>query len=226
MGTDLRTIIFEIGEGIRGNARFKAVQLGGPSGGCLTDEHLHLPVTFDSLQDAGAMMGSGGVVVMDDTNCMVDVARFFTQFCVDESCGKCVPCRVGLKVMLGTLEKIIVGQGEPDDLELLERQAKHIASTSHCGLGQAAPNPVLSTLRYFRDEYEAHIREKRCPALVCVDLLRFEIDAEACKRCGLCSKVCPVDAVTWQKKEVAVLHREKCIRCKSCIRACKFKAIH
>jgi NADP-reducing hydrogenase subunit HndC len=226
MGTDLRTIIFEIGEGIRGNARFKAVQLGGPSGGCLTEEHLHLPVTFDSLQDAGAMMGSGGVVVMDDTNCMVDVARFFTQFCVDESCGKCVPCRVGLKVMLGTLEKIIVGQGEPADLELLERQAKHIAATAHCGLGQAAPNPVLSTLRYFRDEYEAHIREKRCPALVCVDLLRFEIDAEACKRCGLCSKVCPVDAVTWQKKEVAVIHREKCIRCKSCIRACKFKAIH
>jgi NADH:ubiquinone oxidoreductase subunit F (NADH-binding)/NAD-dependent dihydropyrimidine dehydrogenase PreA subunit len=226
MGTDLRTIIFEIGEGIRGNARFKAVQLGGPSGGCLTDEHLHLPVTFDSLQDAGAMMGSGGIVVMDDTNCMVDVARFFTQFCVDESCGKCVPCRVGLRVMLGTLEKIIVGQGELSDLELLERQANHIASTSHCGLGQAAPNPVLSTLRYFRDEYEAHIREKRCPALVCVDLLRFEIDAEACKRCGLCSKVCPVDAITWQKKEVAVLHREKCIRCKSCIRACKFKAIH
>ncbi len=226
MGTDLRTIIFEIGGGIRGNARFKAVQLGGPSGGCLTDEHLHLPVTFDSLQDAGAMMGSGGIVVMDDTNCMVDVARFFTQFCVDESCGKCVPCRVGLRVMLGTLEKIIVGQGEPSDLALLERQANHIASTSHCGLGQAAPNPVLSTLRYFHDEYEAHIREKRCPALVCVDLIRFEIDAEACKRCGLCSKVCPVDAITWQKKEVAVLHREKCIRCKSCIRACKFKAIH
>jgi NADH:ubiquinone oxidoreductase subunit F (NADH-binding)/NAD-dependent dihydropyrimidine dehydrogenase PreA subunit len=226
MGTDLRTIIFEIGGGIRGNARFKAVQLGGPSGGCLTDEHLHLPVTFDSLQDAGAMMGSGGIVVMDDTNCMVDVARFFTQFCVDESCGKCVPCRVGLRVMLGTLEKIIVGQGEPSDLELLERQANHIASTSHCGLGQAAPNPVLSTLRYFHDEYVAHIREKRCPALVCVDLLRFEVDAESCKRCGLCSKVCPVDAITWQKKEVAVLHREKCIRCKSCIRACKFKAIH
>ena len=226
MGTDLRTIIFEIGGGIRGNARFKAVQLGGPSGGCLTEQHLHLPVTFDSLQDAGAMMGSGGVVVMDDTNCMVDVARFFTQFSVDESCGKCVPCRVGLKVMLGTLEKIIVGQGEPSDLALLERQANHIAATSHCGLGQAAPNPVLSTLRYFHDEYEAHIREKRCPALVCTDLIRFEVDAEACKRCGLCAKVCPVDAITWQKKEVAVLHRERCIRCKSCIRACKFKAIH
>jgi len=172
------------------------------------------------------MMGSGGVVVMDDTNCMVDIARFFTQFCVDESCGKCVPCRVGLKVLLVTLEKIIVGRGEPEDLDLLERQANHIAATSHCGLGQAAPNPVLSTLRYFRDEYEAHINEKRCPAHVCVDLIRFEVDEAACKRCGLCFKVCPVDAITWQKKEVAVLNREKCIRCKSCIRACKFKAIN
>jgi NADH:ubiquinone oxidoreductase subunit F (NADH-binding)/NAD-dependent dihydropyrimidine dehydrogenase PreA subunit len=226
MGTDLRTIIFEIGGGIRGNARFKAVQLGGPSGGCLTENHLHLPVTFDSLQEAGAMMGSGGIVVMDDTNCMVDVARFFTQFCVDESCGKCVPCRVGLKAMLGTLEKIMTGRGEYGDLEELEGQANHILATSHCGLGQAAPNPVLSTLRYFRDEYEAHIREKRCPAHVCVDLIRFEVDAAACKRCGLCFKVCPVDAVAWQKKEVAAINRDKCIRCKSCIRACKFKAIH
>lgn len=226
MGTDLRTIIFEIGGGIRGNARFKAVQLGGPSGGCLTEQHLHLPVTFDSLQDAGAMMGSGGIVVMDDKNCMVDVARFFTQFSVDESCGKCVPCRVGLKVMLGILDKIRTGKGEQGDLEELESQARHIRATSHCGLGQAAPNPVLSTLRYFRDEYEAHIREKRCPAHVCVDLIRFEVDSAACKRCGLCFKVCPVEAISWRKKEVAVLDKEKCIRCKSCIRACKFKAIH
>jgi len=226
MGTDLRTIIFEIGGGIRGNAHFKAVQLGGPSGGCLTEQHLHLPATFDTLQAAGAMMGSGGVVVMDDTSCMVDVARFFTQFSVDESCGKCVPCRVGLKVLLGMLEKIIVGRGEPSDLDRLERQAVHIAATSHCGLGQAAPNPVLSTLRYFRHEYEAHVREKRCPALVCTDLIRFEVDAEACKRCGVCAKVCPVEAISWRKKEPAVLNRDKCIRCKACIRACKFKAIH
>lgn len=226
MGTDLRTIIFDIGGGIKGDGNFKAVQLGGPSGGCLTTEHLHLPVTFDSLQSAGAMMGSGGIVVMDDTNCMVDVARFFTQFCVDESCGKCVPCRIGLKVMLDTLEKIIVGKGEPADLEFLEKHAKHIAATSHCGLGQAAPNPVLSTLRYFRDEYEAHIREKRCPALVCADLIRFEVDQDACKRCGLCFKVCPVGAVDWRKKETASISREKCIRCKSCIRACRFKAIY
>jgi len=226
MGTDLRTIIFEIGGGIRGNARFKAVQLGGPSGGCLTEHHLHLPVTYDSLHDAGSMMGSGGVVILDESNCMVDLARYFIQFSVDESCGKCVPCRVGLKVMLGTLEKIIEGQGEPADLALLERQANHIAATSHCGLGQAAPTPVLSTLRYFHDEYVAHIREKRCPALVCTALIRFEIDAEACTRCGLCSKVCPVNAITWQQDQVAVLHREQCIRCKSCIRACQYKAIH
>jgi len=225
MGTDLRTIIFQIGGGIRGNARFKAVQLGGPSGGCLTEKHLHLPVTFDSLQDAGAMMGSGGIVVMDDTNCMVDVARFFTQFCVDESCGKCVPCRVGLNAMLEILEKIIEGRGEPEDLERLEGMAQHVAATAHCGLGQAAPNPVLSTLRYFRDEYEAHIREKRCPARVCVDLLRFEVDGEACRRCGLCARVCPVDAITWKKGDVAVIDRDRCIRCKSCIRACRFKAI-
>jgi len=226
MGTDLRTIIFEIGGGIRGNARFKAVQLGGPSGGCLTEQHLHLPVTFDSLQDAGAMMGSGGIVVMDDTNCMVDVARFFTQFCVDESCGKCVPCRTGLTVMLGLLEKIIDGQGEMADLEILEKQANHVAATAHCGLGQAAPNPVLSTLRYFREEYEIHIRQKRCPALVCTNLIRFEVYPEACRRCGLCAKVCPVSAIDWEKKQVAYLHRDRCIRCKSCIRACKFKAIH
>ncbi|MDI9570446.1 MAG: NADH-quinone oxidoreductase subunit NuoF [Pseudomonadota bacterium] len=226
MGTDLRTIIFEIGGGIRGNARFKAVQLGGPAGGCLTEDHLHLPVTFDSLQEVGAIMGSGGIVVMDDSNCMVDVARFFTQFCVDESCGKCVPCRVGLRVMLGLLEKIILGRGEPEDLGELERQARHIQTTSHCGLGQAAPNPVLSTLRYFRDEYEAHIHEKRCPARVCVDLLRFEIDPDKCRKCGLCVKVCPVGAMTWQKGEYPVIHRDLCIRCKSCIRACKFKAIN
>jgi len=226
MGTDLRTIIFEIGGGIRGNALFKAVQLGGPSGGCLTEHHLHLPLTFDSLQSLGSMIGSGGIVVLDETNCMVDIARYFIQFSVNESCGKCVPCRVGLKTMLGLLEKIIDGQGEMADLEMLERQAKHIASTSHCGLGQAAPTPVLSTLRYFHDEYVAHIREKRCPALVCTALIRFEIDAVACTRCGLCAKVCSVNAITWQEGKVAFLHREKCIRCKSCIRACQYKAIH
>lgn len=225
MGTDLQTILFDIGGGIRRNGTFKAVQLGGPSGGCLTDEHLTIPVTFDSLQKEGAMMGSGGIVVMDDTNCMVDVARFFTQFCVDESCGKCVPCRAGLNVMLEILEKIITGEGEPDDIEKLEGLANHIAKTAHCGLGQAAPNPVLSTLRYFRHEYEAHIYEKRCPALVCTNLIRFEVDADVCKRCGVCARVCPVDAITWVKGELPVLDKEECIQCKSCISACKFKAI-
>ncbi len=171
------------------------------------------------------MMGSGGVVVMDDTNCMVDVARFFTQFSVDESCGKCIPCRIGLTVMLEILDKIIAGEGEPSDLEKLERLANHVSATSHCGLGQAAPNPVLSTLRYFRHEYLAHIVEKRCAALVCTDLIRFDIDEFACKRCGLCARVCPVDAITWEKKELPVLTKDNCIRCKACIRACKFGAI-
>jgi len=225
MGTDLKALIFDIGGGIRGNGTFKAVQLGGPAGGCLTEQHLNIPVTFDSLQSEGAMMGSGGVVVMDDTNCMVDVARFFTQFCVDESCGKCVPCRTGLTVMLEILDRIVTGEGKPEDLEELEYLANHIAATSHCGLGQAAPNPVLSTLRYFRHEYEAHIVEKRCPALVCTNLIRFVIDENACKRCGLCARVCPADAIIWEKKQLPVLIKEKCIRCKSCIRVCKFGAI-
>jgi NADH:ubiquinone oxidoreductase subunit F (NADH-binding)/NAD-dependent dihydropyrimidine dehydrogenase PreA subunit len=226
MGITLRSLIFEIGGGIKGNGKFKAVQLGGPSGGCLTDEHLDIPVTFDSLQTVGAMMGSGGIVVMDDSNCMVDVARFFTQFSVDESCGKCVPCRTGLSVVLGILEKIITGQGVPEDLHELETLAHHIANTSHCGLGQSAANPVLSTLRYFRDEYEAHIYDKRCPALVCTDLISFEIDEPTCRRCGLCAKVCPAGAVTWKKKEVPMIDKTKCTRCKSCIRACKFKSIY
>lgn len=226
MGTTLRSIIYDIGGGMQGKAKFKAVQLGGPSGGCLKEEHLDLPVTFDSLPKVGAMMGSGGVVVMDDSTCMVDVARFFTQFSVDESCGKCVPCRVGLKVMLKMLEKIIVGAGEEGDLEELEDMANHILCSSHCGLGQAAPNPVLSTLKYFRDEYEAHIYEKRCPALVCTALIQFKVDPDKCKRCGLCPRVCPVDAISWKKKEVAVIDRERCIACKSCIRACKFGAIY
>ena len=226
MGITLRSLIFEIGGGIKGNGKFKAVQLGGPSGGCLTEEHLDIPVTFDSLQNVGSMMGSGGVVVMDDTNCMVDVARFFTQFSVDESCGKCVPCRTGLSVVLGILEKVILGNGVPEDLHELEMLAHHIQKASHCGLGQAAPNPVLSTLRYFRHEYEAHIYEKRCPALVCTDLIRFEVDADTCMRCGLCVKVCPVGAIHWRKDEIPVIDKIKCTRCKSCIRACQQRAIY
>jgi NADH:ubiquinone oxidoreductase subunit F (NADH-binding)/NAD-dependent dihydropyrimidine dehydrogenase PreA subunit/(2Fe-2S) ferredoxin len=225
MGTTLRTIVFDIGGGVSGDGEFKAVQIGGPSGACLPDSLLDTEVDFDSLDEAGAMMGSGGLVVMNDATCMVDTARFFTDFSVDESCGKCVPCRVGMKVMLNILNRIVTGKGETEDIARLERLGQHIKETSHCGLGKTAPNPVLSTIRYFRNEYEAHIQDKRCPALVCVDLIQFRVDAEKCKKCGLCKKACPAEAITWEKKAPAAINLEKCIRCRSCIQACKFKAI-
>lgn len=225
MGTTLRTIVFDIGGGIPDKREFKAVQIGGPSGACLPASLLDTEVDFDSLDEAGAMMGSGGLVVMNDSTCMVDTARFFTDFSVDESCGKCVPCRVGMKVMLNLLNRIVIGQGEMEDIDLLEQLGNHIKESSHCGLGKTAPNPVLSTIRYFRQEYEAHIREKRCPALVCTELIQFRVNEEKCKMCGLCKKACPVEAISWEKKTPAVIHREKCIRCRSCILACKFGAI-
>jgi NADH:ubiquinone oxidoreductase subunit F (NADH-binding)/NAD-dependent dihydropyrimidine dehydrogenase PreA subunit/(2Fe-2S) ferredoxin len=225
MGTTLRTIVFDIGGGVSGDSQFKAAQIGGPSGACLPDSLLDTEVDFDSLDEAGAMMGSGGLIVMNDSTCMVDTARFFTDFSVDESCGKCVPCRVGMKVMLNILNRIVAGKGEKDDIGRLERLGQHIKETSHCGLGKTAPNPVLSTIRYFRNEYEAHIQDRRCPALVCVDLIQFRVDAEKCKKCGLCKKACPADAITWEKKAPAAINLEKCIRCRSCIQACKFRAI-
>jgi NADP-reducing hydrogenase subunit HndC len=225
MGTTLRTIVFDIGGGISGNREFKAIQIGGPSGACLPDSLLDTEVDFDSLDEAGAMMGSGGLVVMNDSTCMVDTARFFTDFSVDESCGKCTPCRIGMKVMLNILNRIAVGQGGIEDIERLQRLGEHIKETSHCGLGKTAPNPTLSTIRYFRNEYEAHIQEKRCPALVCVDLIQFRVDPDRCKMCGLCKKACPVEAVTWEKKTPAAINPEKCVRCRSCIQVCKFKAI-
>jgi NADH:ubiquinone oxidoreductase subunit F (NADH-binding)/Pyruvate/2-oxoacid:ferredoxin oxidoreductase delta subunit len=225
MGTTLRTIVYDIGGGISEKREFKAVQIGGPSGACLPIPLLNIEVDFDSLDEAGAMMGSGGLVVMDDSTCMVDTARFFTDFSVDESCGKCVPCRVGMKVMLNILNRIVEGKGEMEDIERLERLGHHIKESSHCGLGKTAPNPVLSTIRYFRGEYEAHIQEKRCPALVCVDLVQFRVDSEKCKMCGLCKKACPTEAITWEKKTPAAINLEKCIRCRSCIQACKFNAI-
>jgi NADH:ubiquinone oxidoreductase subunit F (NADH-binding)/NAD-dependent dihydropyrimidine dehydrogenase PreA subunit len=225
MGTALRTIVEEIGGGVPGGRKFKVLQIGGPSGACLPDPLLDTEVDFDSLDEAGAMMGSGGLVVMDDTTCMVDTARFFTDFSVDESCGKCVPCRIGLKVMLNILNRIAAGKGSMSDIDLLERLGKHIKDSSHCGLGKSAPNPVLSTIRYFRNEYEAHIREKRCPALVCPDLIQFRVIPEKCKMCGLCQKACPVEAVSWEKKKPAVIDSDKCIKCRSCIQACKFWAI-
>jgi NADH:ubiquinone oxidoreductase subunit F (NADH-binding)/(2Fe-2S) ferredoxin/NAD-dependent dihydropyrimidine dehydrogenase PreA subunit len=225
MGTTLRSIVYDIGGGIPDKREFKAVQIGGPSGACLPAPLLDTEVDFDSLDAAGAMMGSGGLVVMNDSTCMVDTARFFTDFSVDESCGKCVPCRVGMKVMLNILNRIVSGRGEEEDIARLKRLGQHIKETSHCGLGKTAPNPVLSTIRYFRDEYEAHIQDKRCPALVCVDLIQFRVDSEKCKRCGLCKKACPMDAITWEKKTPAAINLEKCIRCRSCILACQFNAI-
>lgn len=225
MGTTLRRIVFDIGGGIPEKGEFKAIQIGGPSGACLPASLLDTEVDFDSLDEAGAMMGSGGLVVMNDSTCMVDTARFFTDFSVDESCGKCVPCRVGMKVMLNILNRIVTGQGTMEDIPQLEELGRHVKESSHCGLGKTAPNPVLSTIRYFREEYEAHIQEGRCPARVCVDLIQFRVDSERCKMCGLCKKICPVEAIAWEKKAPAMIDRDKCIRCRSCIQACKFKAI-
>jgi NADH:ubiquinone oxidoreductase subunit F (NADH-binding)/NAD-dependent dihydropyrimidine dehydrogenase PreA subunit len=225
MGTTLRKIVFDIGGGIPEKREFKAVQIGGPSGACLPAFLLDTEVDFDSLDEAGAMMGSGGLVVMNDSTCMVDTARFFTDFSVDESCGKCVPCRVGMKVMLNILNRIVTGQGEMEDINMLEELGNHIKETSHCGLGKTAPNPVLSTIRYFREEYEAHIRDRRCPALVCTELIQFRVNEEKCKMCGLCKKACPAEAIAWEKKTAAVIDRNKCIRCRSCIQACKYGAI-
>ena len=225
MGTTLRKIVFDIGGGILDKREYKAVQIGGPSGACLPAFLLDTEVDFDSLDDAGAMMGSGGLVVMNDLTCMVDTARFFTDFSVDESCGKCVPCRIGMKVMLNILHRIIRGEGTIEDIDHLKQLGKHIKESSHCGLGKSAPNPVLSTIRYFREGFEAHIIDKRCPSLVCADLIKFRVDPDKCKMCGLCKKACPSEAVAWEKKTTAVIDLEKCIRCRSCIQACKFWAI-
>lgn len=225
MGTSLKSLIFDIGGGIPKKRKFKAAQLGGPSGGCIPNGMEDVAIDFESLQDAGAMMGSGGVVVMDDTTCMVDTARFFTDFSVDESCGKCIPCREGLKAMMEKLTDIVEGRGQEGDVEWLEALGKHINSTSHCGLGKTAANPVLSTIRYFRHEYDAHIRDKHCPALVCADLIDFVVLADKCKKCGLCYRNCPSNAIVWEKKQVARIDLDKCTKCRTCIQNCKFGAI-
>ncbi len=226
MGTSLRTIIYDIGGGMpKKHRKFKAVQLGGPSGGCVPEEYLDLPCDYEAITKAGAIMGSGGMIVMDDATCMVDMARYFMDFIQDESCGKCTPCREGTRRMLQIIEKITEGRGEEGDIETLEELAPMIHESSLCGLGQTAPNPVLSTLRYFRDEYEEHIHDKKCRALTCVALIEFKVDEEKCKKCGLCFKACPADAITWAKKEPAVIHLDKCIECKTCIEHCKFDAI-
>ena len=225
MGTTLRKIIFDIGGGMRGDGEFKAVQIGGPSGACLTREHLDLPLDFDNLKKIGAMIGSGGLVVMDSHTCMVEVARFFMHFTQNESCGKCVPCREGTKRMLEILERIVSGNGVEGDIELLEELADTISNTALCGLGKSAPNPVVSTIRYFRDEYVAHIRERRCPAGQCQKLKRLYIDPLLCKGCSACSRKCPVNAISGKIKEPFHIDLEKCIRCGSCISTCKFGAV-
>ena len=225
MGTTLREIIFEVGGGMRGDGEFKAVQIGGPSGACLTKEHLDLPLDFDTLKKVGAMIGSGGLVVMDDKTCMVEVARFFMNFTQNESCGKCVPCREGTKRMLEILERIVAGNGREGDIELLLELADTISSTALCGLGKSAPSPVVSTIKNFRDEYEAHINEKRCPAGACQKLKKIVIDPTLCKGCTKCARQCPVEAISGKVKEVHVIDLNKCIRCGSCITGCAFHAI-
>ncbi|KPL19528.1 MAG: NADH dehydrogenase [candidate division Zixibacteria bacterium SM23_81] len=225
MGITLREIIYDIGGGIPHEKAFKAVQTGGPSGGCIPAELLDLPVDYESLSEAGSMMGSGGMVVLDEDTCMVDIARYFLSFTQDESCGKCTPCREGTKMMLHLLKKITEGKGTEEDLETLEQLAHEVKETSLCGLGKTAPNPVLTTLRYFRDEYEAHIKEKRCPAHVCRQLNTYRIDPDACTACGLCRKECPEDAISGGKKQPHLIDQQKCVKCGICFDVCKFEAV-
>ena len=225
MGTTLRTIIEDIGGGIPNGKKFKAAQTGGPSGGCIPAELIDTPIDYDSLTAIGSMMGSGGLIVMDEDNCMVDIAKFFLQFCVDESCGKCVPCRVGTKRLYDLLDKITNGQGTLEDLDTIEELCHHLKSSSLCALGQSAPNPVLSTMKYFRDEYIAHVVEKRCPAGVCRNLLQFRIDPDKCRGCTLCAKNCPVGAITGTVRVPHVIDRSKCIKCGMCQANCRFDAI-
>lgn len=225
MDTTLRQIVFDLGGGIRNGKKFKAVQIGGPSGGCLTEEHLDMPMDYDSLKKVGAMVGSGGLVIMNEDTCIVEVARFFMNFTQHESCGKCTPCREGTKNMLAILRKIVNGKGTMEDLDTLEELAHIVQEGSLCGLGKSAPNPVLSTLKYFRDEYIAHIKDKKCPAGVCTAMQTYTIDAEKCKGCSKCARNCPVGAISGELKSPYKIDKEKCIKCGACMQGCPFKAI-
>jgi NADH:ubiquinone oxidoreductase subunit F (NADH-binding)/NAD-dependent dihydropyrimidine dehydrogenase PreA subunit/(2Fe-2S) ferredoxin len=225
MGITVRKIVFDIGGGVPKRKKFKAVQIGGPSGGCLPESYLDSPIDFESLEDAGAMMGSGSLVVVDETTCMVDMARFFLEFCTSESCGKCPPCRVGTFLMLDILNRITQGEGKEEDIDVLEEMSEEVRVMSLCGLGQSAPNPVKSTLRYFRDEYLTHIRDKECPTSSCVALHKYTVDSGKCTKCTLCIRNCPVDAISGSREEVAFIDKEKCIECNLCYDKCNFMAI-
>ena len=225
MGTTLREVIYDIGGGCPNGKKFKAAQTGGPSGGCIPASELDIPIDYDNLVAIGSMMGSGGMIVMDEDNCMVDIARFFLDFTVDESCGKCAPCRIGTKRMLEILERIVEGKGQDGDIEKLEELAQSIKTTALCGLGQTAPNPVLSTLKYYRHEYEAHIYEHRCPAGQCKALLNYKIDPDKCKGCTLCARNCPANCISGKVREPHVIDNSKCLKCGACMEKCKFGAI-
>ncbi len=225
IGITLREIVYNIGGGIPNNKKLRAVQIGGPSGGCIPEEHLDARIDYESLKELGAIMGSGGLVVMDEDTCMVDIARYFMNFIQDESCGKCTPCREGTRIMLDMLTKICQGKGKMEDLDVLEELAVRIQDTSLCALGQTAPNPILTTLRYFRDEYIEHIRDKKCRAGVCKSLLKFEINPEKCTGCTVCAIKCPVKAISGEKKKPHKIDQNICIKCGVCYDACRFNAI-